>query len=63
VPEDLDLHFVFHCGYSLQEGCRSVNNFRTVFSGNKFRANRLRNRTWHAPCWGARAVPTPRWLA
>jgi hypothetical protein len=29
---------VIHCGYSLQDGRRSVNNFCADFSGNKFHA-------------------------
>jgi hypothetical protein len=35
VPEDLDLHFVFHCGYSLQDGRRCVNNFCADFRQKK----------------------------
>jgi len=50
-------HVVLDCGYSLQDGRRSVNIFQTDFSGNKFHANRLENSSWHEGCWGAEVVP------
>lgn len=40
VTDLKSLHLLFHCGYSLQDGRRSVKNFCAVFSRNKFHANR-----------------------
>ena len=36
VPEDLDLHFVFHRGYSLEESRVGVKNFCTVIFRTSF---------------------------
>ncbi len=39
-----------HGAFSLQGGCRCVNNSWTDFSRNKFHANHLDFRSWHANC-------------
>ena len=50
LPSAGDLQFVIHCGYSLQRDRFGVNNFRADFFRNKFHANRLEIRSWHANC-------------
>ena len=49
------VHCVLHCGNSLSGSPVPGQYFRTDFSGNKFHANHLKNRSWHEGCWGSRS--------